>query len=125
MDITVIQRRIGMVEKFKEEIKIAKEALKNELDNDPAYLEANQIAKDAALKKKQVKDLIWGQAHARKLLDDVAANTEEINTLQEILNDELMQYYQEHKTNEIEKENGELIKFKLIAKLQNKTGFED
>lgn len=125
MDISVIQRRIAMIEKFREEIKVAKEALKNELDNDPAYLEANQAAKDAAAKKKQVRDQIWSQAHTRKLLDDIAANNEEITTLQEILNEELMAYYQENNTNEILKENGEPIKFKVIVKLLSKLAGED
>ena len=117
MDISTIQHRIAMIEKYKEEIKVAKEALKNELDADQDFSEVSKAAKDAAAKKKQIRDQIWGQPHTRKLLDDIAGNNEEIATLQEILNEELMAYYQEHKTNEILRENGDPIKFKVIVKL--------
>ncbi len=123
MDIATMQRRIGLIEKYKEEIKIAKEALKLELESDATYQEAARKAKEAASVKKQAKDQIWGTHTNRKLLDDILTNTQEINTLEEILSDELMDYAQAHQTDQITNERGEPIKFKLMVKLLPKKVF--
>lgn len=124
MDIATIVRRISLIQKYKEEIKIAKEALKQALEDDESYVTLDKEAKEANLKKKQAKDLVWNIPANRKLRDDILANTEEINTLQEILNEELMQYYQEHNTDEIIGEDGQPIKFKVVVKLLSRSGEE-
>lgn len=123
MELATVQRRIALMEKYKEEIKIAKEALRQELESDELYQEAARKARETATAKKQVKDQIWSTPNNRKLLDDVLANTEEINTLQEILNEELMEYYQTHQTDEIPDEHGELLKLKVIVKLLPKKAY--
>lgn len=118
MDIATIQRRIGMIQKLQEEIKIAKGALKQVLEDDSAYKTVAEEAKQAASKKKQIKDQIWGSQANRALLEDIKVNTEEITTLQDILNQELVDYYHANGgKQEIEDESGNPIKFKVIVKL--------
>lgn len=117
MDVPTIARRVSLIQKYKEENKIAKLTLKQALEEDELYTQADKEAKEANLKKKQIKDQIWGRPELRKIRDDIAANLEEITTLQEILNEELTAYYQEHNTDELVGEDGQPIKFKLIAKL--------
>lgn len=119
---TTVPRRIALIEKYQEEIRIAKETLKVELDDSPEYKEAELAAKEANRKKKQIKDEIWGKPSNRSLRDDIQANTEEIATLQEILSAELMQIFQEKNVDEVPDENGQLRKFKVTVKLLPKGG---
>ena len=118
MDTSTIQRRIAMIEKLSQEIKIAKDALKQTLDDDAQYKTVNDEAKQSIQKKKVIKDQIWAQPANRALLEDVKVNAEEIATLQDILNAELVEYAQKNNTDEIEDESGNIIKFKIIARLK-------
>ncbi len=120
MDVPTIVRRVGLIQKYKEEIKIAKVTLKQALEEDEVYVQLDKEAKEANLKKKQIKDQIWGRPEFRKIRDDILSNNEEIATLQEILNEELMEYYQENESGELIGEDGQPIKFKMIAKLLSK-----
>jgi antitoxin component of MazEF toxin-antitoxin module len=122
MDMGLVQRRIEMLEKFEEEIRIAKEALKAELGNDVAYQEASAVAKEAMLAKKQARDVVFAQENNQKILQTIKDNTEETNTLKEILAQELMEHYQENGTNEIDDGSGEARKFVLSVKLLPKRG---
>ncbi len=117
MNIATIQRRIGMIQKFQDESRIAKDTLKQTLEDDPSYREAQLAAKETASKKKQIKDQIWAQPGNKALLEDIKVNNEEIATLQTILNSELADYYFKNGKEEIEDESGTPIRFKLIAKL--------
>lgn len=112
-----LPRRISLIEKYKEEIKVAREALRTALEDDPDYEAATIEAKAAAQKKKQIKDQIWGSADNQGFLAKIKENQEEIATLEEILNAELMQVYQTRNTDEVTDEDGQTRKFKVIAKL--------
>jgi len=118
---TTVPRRIGLIEKYQEEIRIAKETLKVELEDSPEYKEAEVAAKEANQKKKRIKDEIWGRPGNQSLRDDIRINLEEIATLQEILSTELMQIFQEKNTDEVPDESGEPRKFKITAKLMPKS----
>lgn len=118
MEIATIQRRISMIRKLEEENKIRKDTLKQALESDRVYVEANQAAKETAGKKKLAKDAIFNQPNNRAILEDIQVDTEEINTLKDILNHELVEWYQQNGGKaEIEDESGELVKFKLLVKL--------
>lgn len=122
---TTVPRRIGLIEKYREEIRIAKETLKVELEDSPEYKEAELAAKEANQKKKRIKDEIWGRPGNQSLRDDIRINLEEIATLQEILSTELMQIFQEKNTDEVPDETGEPRKFKVSAKLMPKSSGRD
>ncbi|MFA4996348.1 MAG: hypothetical protein WC536_04380 [Patescibacteria group bacterium] len=122
MDVSTIQKRIDLLEKYEEEVRNAKEMLDGELDNSVEYLEAVEEAKAVTQKKKQIKDEVLGSGPNQKLLADIKANTEEIATLKEILSVELMQIFQENKTDEFHDANGEPRKFKVSVKLLPKKG---
>lgn len=110
-------RRISRLEKFREEIRIAKETLKAALDDSPEYEAAAAEAKAAAAKKKQVKDQIWSTPDYHNLLQKIKENQEEIATLQEILTAELMEIYQRDNVDEVPDEAGEPRKFKVSVKI--------
>lgn len=117
-----LARRISQVEKYREEIRIGREALKAALEESPEYVAAAEEAKLAAQKKKQLKDAIWSSQDNQKFLAMIKENSEEIAALEEILTTELMQVYQEQNIDEVPDENGELRKFKVTAKLLPKGG---
>ena len=117
MDISAIQKRISLMEKYMTETREAKQMIKEELENDMTYLEAAEEVKAAVAKRKRLKDEILSQGPNQKLLDTIKSNKEEISLLREILSTELIQVYQENKTDEIADESGESRKFKINVKL--------
>ncbi len=117
MNVSTIQKRIGMIQKLQGETKIAKDTLKQALEADPRYAEAAREAKEAASRKKLMKDQILAAPEHQAIQEDIKVNGEEIATLQEILNTELADYYYKSGKSEIEDESGTPVKFKLVAKL--------
>lgn len=125
MEETTIQNRISLMEKMEEEIKVAKEALKAELENDEQYVEESLQTKEAMARKKSARDRVFANESCQKLLEDIKANNEEIAILKEILATELMEVYQESKVNEIEDGSGVSRKFVLSVKiLPKKASFQ-
>ncbi len=117
MDISTIQKRIEQLEKFEEEVKIAREMLKGELENEEVYLETVEEVKAAVAKRKQIKDEILGKGPNQKVLAEIKENQDEISTLKEILSAELMEFYQANNTDEIADR-----KFKINVRLLPKRG---
>lgn len=117
MNIATIQKRIESLDKLEQEVKAQKEMLKGELENEEGYVEANEEAKAAVTKRNQIKDTVLGQGPNQKILMDIKANQEEIQTLKEILSAELMEFYQENQTDEV----GDR-KFKVTVRLLPRKG---
>lgn len=126
MDLSIIRERIGQSETLKKENKISREALKNELENNPEYLAVCEELEAVADKKKRIKEGIWAKVETQKLILDIKDNVEELSVLEEILSAELTEYYTEKKINEIQDADGEQRIFKLVAKIQpKKDKYED
>lgn len=124
MDIATIRNRIKMIEELEEENSVSKELLKSALENDATYTEVAREAKEVLSKRKKIKDEIYSQSENEKVVEDIKANKEEIDTLQEILSAELAEYYTREKTDEIEDAKGAKRKFKVIVKLLPTGKFE-
>ncbi len=122
METGQIQKRIAMLEKAAKEIRDAREMLKEELENDPVYVEAVKEANEANSKKKRIKEEIMNRGANKKLIDEIKENNEEISTLKEILSAELVQIYEEDKIDEVTDQYGEVRKFQVLAKLLPKKG---
>ena len=126
MELIKIHERLSHIEDFKEKNKVAKEALKSELENNDEYMAAQEEMKTLSERLKRLKGEIWAQAETQKLAADIKDNKEELDTLEEILSTELMEYYKENETTEIEDVDGEKRQFKLVAKLlPKKKKYED
>ncbi len=121
-EIASIQQRISQIEELQSELKITKEMLKAELDNDPEYHQAAEDAKAAVAKKKQFKDTIYNTPANQKMVATIKENTEELKTLQEILSAELYRHYEANKTDEVTGADGSTRKFKVSVKLLPKYG---
>lgn len=125
MDTQQIKKRIEIIDKLQKEVKEAKAMLKDALENDAEYQKTAEEAKVANSRKKQLKDEVLNLPEHRKVVEDVKANSEEILTLKEILSEELIEYREQHKTETIEDNNGNLRYFKLSVKLGAKQGEEN
>ncbi len=130
MDISAIQKRISRLEEYARENRELKGMIKDELENELAYVEVMEEAKALAMKKRDIKDDIIGRGPNEEIMKKIAENTEEIDTLKDILSAELIELYTERKTDEIADESGASRKFKINVKLlpkgaknQNRDGF--
>lgn len=117
MDLDQIKQRIDVIDKLQEEIKVAKNMLKDALDNDAAYTEAAEEAKVAASKKKQLRDEVYNLPEHAKAVQEIKDTSEEVSTLKEILSEELIEYRQQHHTESIKANDGQMRYFKLSVKL--------
>lgn len=122
MDISQIQKRIGLLEKMAKEVRDARDMLKDELENDPIYIDVVKEADEANSKKKRIKEEILGRGPNLKLSEDIKANNEEMKTLKEILSAELTQVWGESQIDEITDHNGDVRKFQVGAKLLPRKG---
>ncbi|MCX6810060.1 MAG: hypothetical protein NTZ65_04965 [Candidatus Berkelbacteria bacterium] len=117
MDLSVVRERIKIVEDLEEENRKSKEMIKSVLENDLEYQKVAQQSKELNKRKKRLKDELLSEEGNQKLVEDIKANLDEINTLREILSVELMEYYAKNQTDEIKDANGEQRKFKVIIRL--------
>jgi hypothetical protein len=101
MDLATVQRRIEQLEKLEEEVRVGREMLKSELENELSYLETVEEVKAAVAKRKQIKDALLATGSPAKMVADIKENLEEISTLKEILSAELMELYQESNSDEV------------------------
>jgi hypothetical protein len=120
VDLSIIRERMGQYETLKKENKIAREALKNELENNTEYLKVCEEVEAMADKKKRVKEAIWARVETQKIIMEIKDNNEELSTLEEILSAELTEYYTEKRIHEIQDADGVERTFKLVAKIQPK-----
>ncbi|MEI6498738.1 MAG: hypothetical protein WCO23_02140 [bacterium] len=120
MEVATIQRRIEELEKLEEEVRISREMLKSELENEDAYNEASDVVKEATSKRKTIKDQILAKGPNQKILTEIKENQEEITTLKEILSAELMEFYTENQTDEFADR-----KFKVLVRLLPRKGNYD
>lgn len=117
MALDSIHKKMAETENYKKENKVAREALKNELENNSAFLEACEEFKAASEKRKRIKEEILAKDEVQKIIIDINENKVELETLEEILSTELVEYVQENKTQEIEDAEGEKREIKIVAKL--------
>ncbi len=120
MDKQQIIERMQKIDDLSSKIKVAKEMLTDALENDSAYQEVENEAKQATDKKKKLTNEIYNLVENRKAVDEIKAAREEISTLKEILSEELIEYRNQHKTESIEGPDGQMRIFKFSVKLSAK-----
>jgi predicted RNase H-like nuclease (RuvC/YqgF family) len=123
METVSVAKRIEMLERLTEEVRACREMLKSELESNPQYVEAFEEAKEVVSKKKRIKDEILSTGPNQKLVSEMKDNLEEISTLKEILNQELIDLWEKEKTDEIADPSGGTRKFVVTVKLMPKKGY--
>jgi len=117
MELNKIHERMNQIEDYKEKNKIARGALRDELGVNEEYQEVQEELKALKERLKRIKGEVWAQTETQKMTANIKENQEELDTLEEILSTELMEYYKENEVMEIEDADGEKRQFKLVAKL--------
>jgi uncharacterized FlaG/YvyC family protein len=126
MSLSTIQDRLAEIEEARQETQTLKQMVKDALESDIAFQEAEAERKDWAMKAKKAKEAAYAAANADKILEQIAEINEKIKSMNELLSYELMEYYNEFKTNEFEDKDGNVRKFKVAAALvKGKGGDED
>lgn len=124
MKVSGIQQRIATIEKLKAESKVSLEAIKNALENDSAFQQANKESKEMNAKKKRLREDVLNQAENREFVEKLKDLREEIGTLEELLAYELVEYSQRNNTDMIEGNDGLVRKFKISVRLLPSRGFD-
>ncbi len=122
MELEQIQRRIETLEAAQDEIRVLKITLEEALKEDDRYQEIDAELRDLGMKKKQIKDEIWGQKTYQEAQAKIKDLKEETRDLQDILNHELLQWRQEHNSDEIIGSDGTTRKLKINVRLQSLHG---
>lgn len=124
METEQIQKRLSEISKEENEVKTAKRAIKDQLENDLEYVQAREEAKKANLKKKAIKDGIMAMPENQKYAETIKNTQQDLNVLKDILSAELFDYFQKSQKEEIVDADGQIRKFKILAKLvSNKSSF--
>jgi uncharacterized coiled-coil protein SlyX len=103
----IIRQRLQVIEKTQEEISELNARLKDMLQNSREFYEADQVAKEAIKKKKQIQNTILSTQEAQQLQSQLeeAKNFQKDNLI--TLNDMLVEFYETMHIKEIDDANGQ------------------
>lgn len=103
----IIRQRLQVIEKTQEEISELNTRLKDMLQNSREFYEADQVAKEASKKKKQIQNTILSTQEAQQLQSqlDEAKDFQKDNLT--TLNDMLVEFYETMRIKEIDDANGQ------------------
>ena len=118
MELDAIRKRIDQIEELQEEIKIGKDMLKGELENELAYLETVEEVKAAVQKRKQIKEEILAKGPNQEMVASIKNNQEELTTLRDILSAELTEIFKKNDTDRID-DRKFVVSAKLLPKKAN------
>jgi len=122
VDLATVSKRISELERVSEEIRILKEMLKGELENEDAYLQSVEAVKEAVKQRKTIKDEILAKGPNQEAMANIKNLSEEAVTLREILSAELTELFRENNADEIADADGQTRKFVVSAKVLPKKG---
>lgn len=125
MAVEDIQQRLAEIEDERGKVATLKDMLKNALESDIPYQEAYAEQKDWAAKAKKAKEAAYAAANGDNIQEEIADINEKIKSLQELLSYELVQYYEQYKTNEFTDLEGNTRRFKVGASLVKGKGEDE
>lgn len=117
---SMIKTTMGAIDRQSAEAKKLKEMFDDILNNDPAYAEANEKAKEAGKVKQTARAGVLKQPQAKDLDDKIRTLKSEMKENQSALSDYLQEYQRMSGVNEIEGEDGDLREIVYTAKLIKK-----
>lgn len=118
--LEIVRRRLTILEKAKDQLKKLKEMYNDIFDNDPGFSEADKVVKEAMKKRKDVQAQLSKQPNAADLNAKLKDLKSQIKDNEDVLSQELMEYYKTAGVTEIETEDGSVQEFAIIVKLKSK-----
>lgn len=117
MDSYKIAKRITIIEKLKAEKQTTKDMIEDTLINNDEYrkleMQAEALRDDLKAKKSEILALESNE----KVVSKMKEIAQDIKEEQEVLVEELVEYYRQTKSLEIESEDGKKMKLKFSARL--------
>ncbi len=117
MDNAVILKRLKILQDLTEELNVLREQYTDALENDSAYQEMQEKAKQIKDETKIERDKIVSKPTYKGLADQVKEKRDEIKEHRDILAQELADYYKETGVLEIVDNRGNTKKIKFSVKL--------
>ena len=114
---------ISQIERLKEETKPIKEMMDSYLENDENYRKVEDLAKEAAKKKSEVKRALLDTQNGRELKMKLDEKREEMKAAKESLTGYLTEYKTLTGSDNFEADDGELRQIVFAARLVRKTNF--
>lgn len=118
--LETVRRRLVILEKAREELKKAKEMYDDIFINDPLYQEADKEVKEISKKKKEVQARIARQPNVASLNAKIKEVKDHIKDNEEVLSQELIEYYRTAGVTEIEDAEGNVQEFAIFVRLKPK-----
>lgn len=118
--LDVVRRRLGILEKAKEEARKLNEMFNDTFSNDPMYNDADHVVKEALKRKKDIKTQLSKQPQVSQLNGKLHDLREQIKENEDALSSELMEYYRTSGVTEIEDADGNVQEFAIVVKLKGK-----
>ena len=109
-----------ILEKAREEYKKAKEMYDDTFVNDPDFQEADKEVKEVSKKKKEIQARLARQPHVASLNAKLKEVKDHIKENEEVLSQELIEYYRTAGVTEIEDADGNVQEFAIVIKLKPK-----
>lgn len=123
MDNSTIIKRLQIINDLSQELNVLKEQYEDALENDPQYQkiqeQVEKLKAEQKEQKEQVTEKVLEKSSYKALKDEMKEKKEEIGNHKEILSQELVDYYKETGTLEVEDLNGNVKKMKFSVKLIN------
>lgn len=118
--LETVRRRLTILDKAREELKKLNEMHQDVYTNDAFYNDAEAVVKDAQKRKKEVKSTIEKKPEAAQISGKVKDLREQIKDNEDMLSQELMEYYRTSGVTEIEDADGNVQEFTIKVKLKPK-----
>lgn len=118
--LDTVRRRLVILEKAREEYKKAKEMYDDTFVNDPDFQEADKEVKEVSKKKKEIQTRLARQPHVASLNTKLKEVKDHIKENEEVLSQELIEYYRTAGVTEIEDADGNVQEFAIVIKLKPK-----
>lgn len=112
-----VRKRAAMLHKAQEEARTKKEMLSDYLLSDEEYLALQEKAKDARERLSAHKMALMNEPENVRLRADLKDLQVEIKDTKKLLGDELLAYFIENKSLEIETERGEKVRYQISARI--------
>ena len=119
MNIDMIEKRLQIIQDLQLELNALKTQYADMLENDTTFQEIQEELKKIRQEYKQKQEKTLDKSTYKAFVDQIKDKKQELRENNEILSQELVEYYRESGSNEIEDADGQVKKMKFTVKLVN------
>lgn len=117
MSKEMILKRLKIIQDLMEDLNKLKEVYEEALENDPLYQEVQEETSKVKEETKVKKEKVVNNPSYKAISEQIKEKREELKEVREILSQELIDYYRENGTLEIEDADGNVKKMRFSVRL--------